>query len=196
MIELLMAITMLNVGILAIVAAFNSGALALSRASRASTATAIADGQVELFRGIKYTSILQDCTEWNSAIGDATYTADTVYQGNLKPAGASPYWVAPKAPVGTVTNSGCTTSSPWPAVTSSTACAATGSPAAMPQSCDPSFLTSGPDGRSYRVDTYLYYDQPTNGGQIKVLTVVVRAATDLGHSLARATSTFDITTGS
>ena len=59
------------------------------------------------------------------------------------------------------------------------------------------FLIAGPDGRSYRVDTYLYYDQPsTFGGQVKVVTVVVRAANDLGRSLARETSTFDVATGS
>ena len=63
-------------------------------------------------------------------------------------------------------------------------------------SCDPSFLTNGPDGRSYRIDTYLYYDQPTGGGQIKVITVVVRAGDDLTRSLSRETSTFDVTTGS
>jgi len=188
-----MAMVMLNIGILAIVAAFNSGALALSRASRTSTASAIADTQMELFRGIKYVNIVQDCTEWNSALGDSTYTADTAYQSNLNPAGSSPYWVSPKAPVATVTNSGCTTSSPWPAATTSTVC--TGSP--MPKSCDPSFTTTGPDGRSYRVDTYLYYDQPSSfGGQVKVVSVVVRSATDLSRFLARQTSTFDVTTGS
>jgi hypothetical protein len=63
-------------------------------------------------------------------------------------------------------------------------------------SCNPSFLTTGPDGRSYRVDTYMYYDQPSFGGQIIVITVVVRNPSDLSHSLVRETSTFDATTGS
>ena len=45
LIELLMAMVMLNIGILAIVAAFNSGALALSRASKTSTAAALADSR-------------------------------------------------------------------------------------------------------------------------------------------------------
>ena len=40
------------------------------------------------------------------------------------------------------------------------------------------------------------YDQPSFGGQIKVITVVVRNASDLSRSLARQTSTFDVTTGS
>src|SRR5438034_6512607 len=53
LIELLMALTILNIGILAIVAAFQAGALAISRASRTATATTVADKQMELFRGIQ-----------------------------------------------------------------------------------------------------------------------------------------------
>src|SRR5439155_496420 len=43
MLELLMAMVMLNVGILAVVGAFSSGNVALARASRISTAAALAD---------------------------------------------------------------------------------------------------------------------------------------------------------
>jgi type II secretory pathway pseudopilin PulG len=173
MIELLMAITMLNVGILAIVAAFNSGALALSRASRASTATALADTQMELFRGIKYANIQQTTSEWNSAVADSTWTSDSVYTSSTALNNGSP--TSPRALVGTVTT--C--------------------PNTNTNSCDPSFLTNGPDGRSYRIDTYLYYDTPSSySGQVKVITVVVRNANDLTRSLARTTSTFDAATGS
>ena len=45
LLELLMAIVMLNVGILAIVAAFSSGSTALARASRISTAAALANAR-------------------------------------------------------------------------------------------------------------------------------------------------------
>jgi Tfp pilus assembly protein PilV len=172
MLELLMAITMLNVGILAIVAAFNSGALALARANKTSTATTLADTQMELFRGIKYVNIQQITSEWNSAVADTTWKADAVYTS------------------ATAMNNGSPTS-PRALVTTQTTC-----PNTNANSCDPSFQTTGPDGRSYRIDTYLYYDQPTNGGQVKAITVVVRAADDLSHSLARATSTFDVSTGS
>jgi len=167
-----MAMVMLNVGILAIVAAFNSGALALSRASKASTAATIADTQMELFRGLKYSVIQQTTGEWNAAVADSSWTADSTYTSSTKMNGGNP--AVPRALVGTATN--C--------------------PNSNANSCDPSFLTTGPDGRSYRVDTYLYYDQPsTFGGQVKVVTVVVRAANDLSHSLARETSTFDVATG-
>ena len=46
LIELLMAMVMLNIGILAIVAAFNSGMFAMNRASQISTASALADSQM------------------------------------------------------------------------------------------------------------------------------------------------------
>jgi len=168
LIELLLAMTMLNIGILAIVAAFNSGALALARASRTSTATAIADQQMELFRGLKYGNIQQTTSGWNSALADSTWTADTVYQTYMK----TP--VAPQALIPTVST--C--------------------PNTNANSCNPEITTNGPDGRSYRVDTYMYYDQPTGGEQIKTVTVVVRDSNKTSGSLARETSTFDLSTGS
>ena len=78
LIELLMAMVMLNIGILAIVAAFNSGAVTLNRASRISTAAALADQQIELYRAIPYTSIALDAS---SIPGTSPYTTDTAYSG-------------------------------------------------------------------------------------------------------------------
>ena len=82
MLELLMAMVMLNVGILAVVAAFSSGNAALYRASRTSTAGALANKQMEAYRGLKYDNIVFVTSEWTSAIADSTYTGDTVYQTN------------------------------------------------------------------------------------------------------------------
>ena len=73
LIELLMAMVMLNIGILAIVAAFNSGAVTLNRASRISTAAALADQQMELYRAIPYASIALDA----STIPGVAYTYTT-----------------------------------------------------------------------------------------------------------------------
>ena len=76
LIELLMAMVMLNVGILAIVAAFNSGIVTLNRASRASTGAALADQQMELYRALPYTSIALDSS---TIPGSAPYTTDSAY---------------------------------------------------------------------------------------------------------------------
>ena len=81
LLELLMAMTMLNIGILALVAAFNSGAVALQRASRISTAAALADTQMELFRAITYATIGLDSTSVNAT--DTTYRNDSVLGGAI-----------------------------------------------------------------------------------------------------------------
>src|SRR3954452_8477391 len=70
MLELLMAMVMLNVGILAIVAAFSSGNSALARANRISTASALADKQLESYRGLIYDNIVFTTSEWNAALTD------------------------------------------------------------------------------------------------------------------------------
>jgi type II secretory pathway pseudopilin PulG len=75
LIELLMAMVMLNIGILAIVAAFNSSMFALNRASKISTASAIADSQMELYRALTYNAIALDSATLASV--DNTYKCDT-----------------------------------------------------------------------------------------------------------------------
>src|SRR5438105_5267123 len=83
LIELLMAMVMLNVGILAVVAAFSSGNAALARASQISTAATLADKQMEIYRGQHYDNIVFITSEWNSAIADSVYTSDSVYQTSM-----------------------------------------------------------------------------------------------------------------
>ena len=76
LIELLMAMVILNVGILAIVASFNAGIVTLNRASRVTTAAVLADQQMELYRAIKWDAIrLASAT----IPGTAPYTTDTAY---------------------------------------------------------------------------------------------------------------------
>jgi prepilin-type N-terminal cleavage/methylation domain-containing protein len=52
LIELLIAMVILNVGLLAIIASFQAGIISLSRASRVTTAAVLADQQMELYRAI------------------------------------------------------------------------------------------------------------------------------------------------
>jgi type II secretory pathway pseudopilin PulG len=161
LIELLMAMVMLNIGILAIVAAFNSGMFALNRASKISTASALADSQMELYRAIKYDAIGLDSTALGSV--DNTYKCDSAL-------GAS----CPNSTSGEVT----LTCSP------------------LTDQCNPSRAVVGADHKNYRVDTYIVYTTPTNGRQLKVVTVVVRDGNTLSaRPYARITSTFDPSTG-
>lgn len=80
LIELLMAMTMLSVGILAIVASFNAGMVSLRRASKITTAAVLADQQMEGYRAIKWGAIHLDTTSANAADADSsdpTYKSDT-----------------------------------------------------------------------------------------------------------------------
>lgn len=79
LIELLMAMTMLNIGLLAVVAAFSSGIVSLNRASRITTAAVMADGQMELYRALTYNAIRLEPT---SIPGTAPYTTDTAYSAS------------------------------------------------------------------------------------------------------------------
>jgi type II secretory pathway pseudopilin PulG len=56
LVELLIALMVLNIGIFATLAAFTSGAVAIRRASHVSTASAIADKQLEAYRDTSFTN--------------------------------------------------------------------------------------------------------------------------------------------
>jgi len=68
--------------------------------------------------------------------------------------------------------------------------------ATWPDGCNPLQTVTGPDGRQYRVDTYITYQTPTGGRQLKLITVVVRDPNNLTKpALARLQSRFDQATG-
>jgi Tfp pilus assembly protein PilV len=158
LIELLMAMVMLNVGILAIVAAFQSGAVALRRASHITTASAIADAQMELYRALTYNQLVLDSTQLGAT--DTAYKCD-----------------------------------PQVLTQCSTTLEVTGTCSTIDaNACNPSRLvTTVGDRHHYRVDSYIVYETPATGRQIKKITVVVRDATQLSKAYARQTSTFDPT---
>jgi prepilin-type N-terminal cleavage/methylation domain-containing protein len=79
LIELLIAMVILNVGLLAIIASFQAGIVTLSRASKVTTAAVLADQQMELYRAITYDSIrLASAT----IPGTAPYTTDAAYSAS------------------------------------------------------------------------------------------------------------------
>ena len=151
LVELLIAMIVLTVGILALVAAYSSGYAALNRATRVSSARLVADQQMERFRAVQYSAIKLNTTCGASCTEDATFTGDPAYSSAAQ-----------------VT--GCTT-------TDST--------------CLPTQTKTGPDGKSYRLDTYVEYTcvsgtlttSPSlscgsgNPYPVKRVTVVVRSST-------------------
>jgi Tfp pilus assembly protein PilV len=79
LLELMMAMVLLNVGILAMVAAINSGVVSLARSSHISTAATIADQQMELYRGLTYGCIYLGATGTTSNwTGDTTFNTGTM----------------------------------------------------------------------------------------------------------------------
>jgi prepilin-type N-terminal cleavage/methylation domain-containing protein len=77
MIELVAAMSILVVGLLAVFTMFQSGIIAIQRAGWQTTAAVLADSQMEQFRAIKYESIGLA----NAAVtaADAVYKADVAY---------------------------------------------------------------------------------------------------------------------
>ncbi len=166
LVELMISMTMLNIGILAIVAAFQSGAIALKNAGEVSTGSVIADKQMELYRALKYTEIALDTTAVATANGDAVYQCDTA--NKIDPTGA-----CGGANQQTQQLKSCATMTPQ---------------------CNPRQTVPGPDQRSYRVDTYVVSQTPPTGRAVKLVTIVVRRSSDL-RALARVSSSFDQSSG-
>jgi type II secretory pathway pseudopilin PulG len=153
LVELLVAIVLLNVGLLALAAAFNSGVFALRRAGQNSTASALAEKQMETLRAITYAKVALDPTLSST---DAAYTA------------AAP----PGSPV-----------------------QATCSP--VKDYCYPMRIVTGPsspDGRTYRIDTYIVTPAGTNPP--KTVRIIVRDGNDLSRRLVSYESTFHFSSGS
>jgi Tfp pilus assembly protein PilV len=174
LVELLIAMTVLNVALLALIASFSAGALALTRASKSATAASLADAQIELYRAMTYDSIGLD----TAAATDSVYTSDSACVG----AGCSN--IAPTNPsCAVITGTGATD---WN----------------IPNACNPSRSISGtttpvasPDKLSYRVDTYIRVLTVANQRDTKQVTVVVRDGATLSRTLARVVSVFDCSTG-
>ncbi|HLY85061.1 MAG TPA: prepilin-type N-terminal cleavage/methylation domain-containing protein [Gaiellaceae bacterium] len=149
LVELLIAMIVLTVGILALVAAYSSGYVALNRATRVSSATLVADSQMERFRALQYSAIALNTGCGASCTEDTTYTGDTAY---------------------------------------SAATAVTGCSSTTESTCLPTQTKTGPDGKSYRLDTYIEYScvsgtyvSPTSCGSgnpypVKRVTLVVRSS--------------------
>ena len=197
-IELLIAMTVMAVGIMAIVAGFSSGIIALDRASRTGTAGTLADKQMEAYRALGYSQIALSGSLVSAAA--TPYATDSALTGNAQTG-----------------NFDLTDSlSGWPpAAYNGTYCNTT------PVTCTPvQASVTGPDGRTYRVDTYIVWycavgtlrTSTFNGATftqtdpgctdastppvkqsrpVKKITVVVRDGTTTTKTYVRETSTFD-----
>lgn len=168
LIELTIAMTVLVVALLSLFAAYSTGYVTLRRATRVSSATLLADSQMERYRALHYANIKLNTSCGGSCAQDATYTADSAYSST-----------------GQIT--GCTTTD---------------------ASCLSTQTLTGPDGQSYRLDTYIAWNcvgggtlstSPSvtcgtgNPAPLKLVTVVVRRSS--GGTWVREASDFDALSG-
>lgn len=178
LVELLIAMTVLAVGVAAVLAAFTSGVYAINRADQTATAAVLADKQMEIYRGLSYDWIT--LTASPSPALDTTYTSDVAY---------------------TSCGSGCThlTDSTGAKCGSNPGLATALFAGATQTPCQPIQKLKGPDGHSYRIDTFVSQIAGSSGPPAtrthKDIVVVVRDGIT-GRTLAREESIFDCSTAS
>ena len=169
MVELLIAMTMLTVAIGALITTFAASAVSLRRAGQKGTALTLADTQMERYRTRGFTSIRID--------GTLIPTSGTYVTAN-------------------------TTDSTIPASTNQAAAGQNGDDTCPttdePPACLPVQDVTGPDGHTYRIDTYVNYVNndatlsvrtPASDLDLKRVTVVVRDGST-GSIMARESSAF------
>ncbi|MCW2975964.1 MAG: hypothetical protein JWM06_1245 [Actinomycetia bacterium] len=216
LIELLFALVVLNVGIFALMASFQSGALAVSRSASIANGTVVADKVMEVYRDLKNCAIylrgtgtgtdtagLPDgiptsASTWYTAYqGDTAAYANTVngasqtaYYSYSSPPTTAPQWVTENTPATGAVPAYCPSAFPAAAGSLSTFRTSTG--------IDPTQAVqkvTGPDGQSYPVFSYIVLLQASGtgytGGYVKRVTVVVRDPRLTTRSLARESSLFD-----
>jgi prepilin-type N-terminal cleavage/methylation domain-containing protein len=170
MIELIAAMMVMAIGVLAVFAMYHSSMTQLRRASTVTTAAALADTEMENYRALEYESIGLASSDVGAA--DSTYTGQS--------GGA---YLAISSPTNQVNSTVVVTKCPATPCTNSV----------------PTKTATGADGKSYRVDTYITWQSTSNqsgtiGRNVKLITVVVRDSST-NRTYARVASSFDESTG-
>lgn len=169
LIEVVIAVAVINIAIMAMFAMFQAGALSILRAARSSNASVVAERQMELYRGLLYQGMaLNDPT-----VSAAATTGDTVHTSAAE-------WVSLATQIRL----------PSTAAAPAFSCATT-APECMPIQT----AVTGPDGRTYRIDSYVTAYTPSGGVAGKQVTVYVRLASSTSSVLAKLTANFDKITG-
>ena len=171
LVELVCAMAILSVGILALFALFQAGIVTIQRASTTTTAAALADTEMERFRAVKY-----------STLGLAQTDVDAIPSGD--PYKNDPAWKPVSSPANQLNSTVVVAKCPANPCTNAL----------------PTRTATGADGKTYRVDTYMTWHAVENssgtpGRKVKLVTIVVRDANVATKAWARSTSAFDESTG-
>ena len=169
LVELLIAMTILSIAVGALLAVFTSSAVSLRRAGEKGTALTLADTQMEKYRTRTFTAVRID--------GSLIPTSGTYVTANATDSTIPPS--TNQAVAGQNGDEDCPTTD-------------------EPVACLPVQNVTGPDGHTYRVETYVNYVNndstlsirtPASDLPLKLVTVVVRDATT-GSIMARESSAF------
>jgi len=177
LLELLIAITLLTVGVGALLSLVATGFLSLQRSGESGTALTLAEKQLELYRGVSYPYIRLSATALSSVSPGSQYMTANSSDSTIPP-GASASQVLDT----TSGNQACT-------LADSTLCA-------------PVQTVTGPDHRSYEIDTYITQcpsasitSCPASADPVRQVFVVVRDAAKTGSPVvARSASNFSSST--
>jgi prepilin-type N-terminal cleavage/methylation domain-containing protein len=213
LIEMMIALTILAIATTALTGVFVAAHYALRRASQADSATVLADKVLERFRAEHWDDIGLNATAVTGVAGDPKYPNDQAlnlpapFNEDITNTNAPP---PPAKPADSTDTGGVATT-----------CA---DATTLPVTCNPSRAIPdssqsppevAPDGRSYRIDTYVTWGCPVTQGSgaetlggslqaptcsvggtvvpyapVKVVTVVVRDASSLA-TVYRTSTTFD-----
>ena len=169
LVELLIAMTMLSIAVGALLAVFTSSAVSLRRAGQKGTALTLADTQMEKYRTRTFTAVRIDGTLIPTS---GTYVTANSTDSTIPPS-------TNQAVAGQNGDEPCSTVD-------------------EPAACLPVQNMTGPDGHTYRVDTYVNYVNndgtlsvrtPASDLNLKRVTVVVRDGST-GSIMARESSAF------
>ena len=184
LVELLIAMVILTVGVGALLTLLAAGSVSLQRSDQTGTALTLAENQIELYRGVSFPYIRLSANALASVPAGSPY-----FTANSSDSSIPPGTSASQALDTTSGNQPCTaaeTTTVFPALAL----------------CAPVQTVTGPDHRSYEIDTYItpcpsgsITSCPASADPVKQVFVVVRDAIKAGTPIvARDASTFSTST--
>jgi type II secretory pathway pseudopilin PulG len=178
LIELIVALTILAIGIGSLLTLLTSSALSLQRSDQKGTALVLAEKQLELYRSAAYRDVrLDDSLVAAIPSSDAYMTANS--SDSTIPSGS-----AADQRLDTASDAN-------PCVSTVPANPTPDNPNSLPDECRPRQVVTGPDHRRYEIDTYIHTVNQNGGDFVAVVSVIVRNAALSTHPiLARSASTF------
>jgi Tfp pilus assembly protein PilV len=188
LIEVMIALIFIAIAVAAVLALMTSNAISLRRASQRGTALTLADKQLETYRVFAYKYIRLNAAAVSGLAASSPYKMANAGDSTIPAASTlctTANQVSPSCLLGDTTPG-------------EQLCSVTG-----PACTAPVQTVTGPDHRSYEIDTYMTFQQPSSstvggtqvGRALKYVLVVVRDAGITSKPiLARNGSTFDQST--